>query len=115
MTGDDPPTIGESGFEEPDADVQRAGTEAARGRLAAFCDGPIYGSERARDRPAEGATSQPSADLNWGTIGVREVCEATAETREGRGGDEDDSAEAFQSRLAWREFYTQALGTSRRW
>ncbi|ESP88249.1 cryptochrome/photolyase family protein [Candidatus Halobonum tyrrellensis] len=109
VTGDDLPSIGDLGFEDPDADVQSAGTEAARERLDAFCDGPIHEYEAARDYPARENTSRLSADLKWGTVGVREVYEATVDAREGRTGDADESVETFRSQLAWREFYAQVL------
>ncbi|UIO98783.1 DNA photolyase family protein [Halobaculum sp. CBA1158] len=119
----DPPTIGDLptiddlGFAEPEADVQAAGTAAARERLAAFCEDAIFGYEEDRDYPARDATSRLSTDLKWGTIGVREVYAATedamreAEARdEGRDGTPAvDAVEEFRSQLAWREFYTQVL------
>jgi deoxyribodipyrimidine photo-lyase len=103
------PSIGDLGFDEPDAAVQSAGTEAARERLEAFCDGPIYDYDEDRDYPAREGTSRLSTDLKWGTIGIREVYARTAETRESVGGEDDESVEEFQSQLAWREFYTQVL------
>ncbi|MFC4359087.1 cryptochrome/photolyase family protein [Halobium salinum] len=103
------PSIGDLGFDEPEADVPTAGTEAARDRLESFCDGPIYSYEEDREYPAREGTSRLSTDLKYGTLGIREVYEATAEAREGAGGEEDESAEEFQSQLAWREFYTHVL------
>ncbi|UWG51495.1 Deoxyribodipyrimidine photolyase [Halalkaliarchaeum sp. AArc-CO] len=122
------PSIDELGFSEPDAEIQSAGTEASRRRLREFCDGPICRYEHRRDYPADGTTSRLSADLKWGTIGVREVWEATVEAAEaiearedsegddGTDGDDGtvgaekrESVEEFQSQLAWREFYTQVL------
>ncbi|WP_435129187.1 cryptochrome/photolyase family protein [Halobaculum sp. D14] len=130
------PSMGDLGFSEPDADVQAAGTEAARDRLSAFCADDIYRYDDARDYPAERATSRLSADLKWGTVGIREVYAATADAKAAvAGGDADADAdgddtdaddadgdesgddaderaaavEEFQSQLAWREFYTQVL------
>ncbi|WP_435358923.1 cryptochrome/photolyase family protein [Haloarchaeobius sp. DFWS5] len=106
----DLPTLADLDFDEPEATVQSAGTEAARERLVDFCDGQIYDYDDRRDYPAEGCTSRLSADLKWGTIGIREVYEETeaaagvAETEPER-----ESVQEFQSQLAWREFYTHVL------
>ncbi|MFC6836081.1 cryptochrome/photolyase family protein [Halomarina ordinaria] len=108
--GDDLPTLADLGFDDPDCEVEPAGADAARERLAAFCDGPIYEYAERRDYPAEGCTSRLSAHLRWGTIGVREVYAATEEALSGAADDEArESVEEFQSQLAWREFYTHVL------
>ncbi|EJN58859.1 cryptochrome/photolyase family protein [Halogranum rubrum] len=130
VSGDELPSIDELGFDEPDADVQSAGTAAARKRLDAFCDDAIYRYDEDRDYPTRDATSRLSTDLKFGTIGIREVYRATEEAKaavadESDGepdGDEEDaesddettnddveSVEEFQSQLAWREFYTHVL------
>ncbi len=118
VEGDALPTIGDLGFDEPDAQIRSAGTDAARGRLDAFCDGAIYRYEADRDYPARDATSRLSADLKWGTIGIREVYEATegakADAASDAGSadaadDARDSVEEFRSQLAWREFYAHVL------
>ncbi|WP_117595218.1 cryptochrome/photolyase family protein [Haloprofundus halophilus] len=106
---DELPTIDELGFEEPAAEVQTAGTDAARERLAAFCDDAIFRYAEDRDYPTREATSRLSADLKWGTIGIREVYEATEAAKSAAEGDETESVEEFQSQLAWREFYAQVL------
>jgi deoxyribodipyrimidine photo-lyase len=103
------PTIEDLGFDEPDATTPAAGTEAARERLAAFCDGPIVRYESDRDYPTRDAVSRLSVDLKWGTVGVREVYQATEDARAEAGEDEVESVEEFQSQLAWREFYTHVL------
>jgi len=103
------PSIGDLGFEEPEADVQPAGTVAARERLRRFCDGPIYRYADDRDYPTRNATSRLSTDLKWGTIGLREVYDATEAAMADAGEDEAESVEEFQSQLAWREFYTHVL------
>ena len=109
VSGDPLPSIEELGFAEPTADVQPAGLEPARDRLAEFCEAKIYDYEERRDYPAEEPTSRLSTDLKWGTIGVREVYEATVEAQRGVAGEEAESVEEFQAQLAWREFYTQVL------
>ncbi|RLM94798.1 deoxyribodipyrimidine photo-lyase [Halobellus sp. Atlit-38R] len=109
VTGEALPTIEELGFEEPGADVQPAGTAAARERLSEFCEDGIYRYEEDRDYPTRGAVSHLSADLKFGTIGIREVYEATAEARARASDDQVESVEEFQSQLAWREFYAHVL------
>ena len=116
------PSIEDLGFTEPDAAMQEAGTAAARDRLESFCAADVFRYEEGRESPAESGTSLLSADLKFGTIGVREVHErvmdarATAEAGafEGDLADLDpeaavESVEEFESQLAWREFYTQVL------
>jgi deoxyribodipyrimidine photo-lyase type I len=48
--------------------------------------------------------------LKYGTVGIRTVYAATQEAR-ARAPDESarEAVDAFQSQLAWREFYTQVL------
>ena len=109
------PTHADLGFDDPEAEIPAAGTEAARGRLHSFCAGPIYEYEERRDYPADDCTSGLSAHLKWGTIGPREVYAATdaahADADEARADGESarDSVSEFQSQLAWREFYTHVL------
>ncbi|MFC4449953.1 cryptochrome/photolyase family protein [Halorussus aquaticus] len=111
----DLPTLADLGFEEPEADVPPAGTEAACDRLREFCEETIFEYAEDRDYPAKDATSRLSVHLKWGTIGVREVWEATAEAAERADGDPDEegseaeSVEEYQSQLAWREFYAHVL------
>ena len=110
VTGDPLPTADDLGFAEPTADVPPAGTEAARDRLAAFCEDDVYSYATDRDYPAREGTSRLSVDLKWGTIGVREVWAATEDAMATADGtDEEDAVEEFQSQLAWREFYAQVL------
>ncbi|MFD1686786.1 cryptochrome/photolyase family protein [Halobellus litoreus] len=109
VDGDDLPTIAELGFEEPQADVQAAGTEPARERLTEFCADGIYRYAEDRDYPTRDGVSRLSTDLKFGTIGIREVYAATAEAREHAAADAVESVEEFQSQLAWREFYTHVL------
>jgi deoxyribodipyrimidine photo-lyase len=111
VSDDEPlPTLADLGFEEPAADVPAAGTDAARERLDDFCADDIYRYDERRDYPADDCTSRLSADLKWGTIGVREVYAAT-DRAHADAPDEDARASVheFQDQLAWREFYTQVL------
>jgi deoxyribodipyrimidine photo-lyase len=120
VDGDPLPAIGDLGFSDPDADVETAGTEAARERLETFCSDGIFRYDEDRDYPTREGVSRLSSHLKWGTIGIREVYEATEAARErAENGDVDvagftpeeqiESIEEFQSQLAWREFYTHVL------
>jgi len=103
------PTLADLGFEEPEADLLAAGTEAARQRLAAFCEDGVYRYDEDRDYPTRQSTSRLSADLKYGTIGIREVYWATEDAREDATEAKLESIEEFQSQLAWRAFYTHVL------
>ena len=103
------PTLDELGFDEPEADLLPAGTEAARRRLDAFCEDGIYRYENDRDYPTRESTSRLSADLKYGTIGIREVYWSTEKAREHATEAEAEQIDEFQSQLAWREFYTHVL------
>ncbi|AUV82146.1 deoxyribodipyrimidine photo-lyase [Salinigranum rubrum] len=103
------PTIEDLGFAEPNATVPEAGADPARERLDRFCDDGIFRYESDRDYPTREAVSRLSADLKWGTLGVREVYAATESAMAAADGEETESVEEFQSQLAWREFYTHVL------
>ena len=105
------PTLSDLGFDDPEADVPPAGTDVARDLLDSFLDEAVYRYDDRRDYPADDNTSRLSPHLKFGTIGIREVYERTAEVRDAvePGSERDDSVGEFQSQLAWREFYTQVL------
>ena len=104
------PELDDLGFEEPDADLPPAGTEAARERLDRFCESSVFEYAEEREYPARSGTSRLSQDLKYGTIGIREVHERTAEALdEAESEAERDSIETYREELAWREFYIQVL------
>jgi deoxyribodipyrimidine photo-lyase len=110
VDGGDVLSLADLGFDEPDAAIPPASTEAARERLEAFCGGDIYRYDEARDYPAEDATSRLSPHLKFGTIGIREVYERTEEAKaDAANEDEREAVAEFQGQLAWREFYAQVL------
>jgi deoxyribodipyrimidine photo-lyase len=85
-----------------------AGAGAARARLARFLEGGLAGYATARDVMAASGTSRLSADLAFGTLGVRAVAAAAraaaaADPRARVG------ADTFVSELRWRDFYTHVL------
>jgi deoxyribodipyrimidine photo-lyase len=103
------PTLTELGFESPEATVPPAGTESARERLETFLGEDIFRYEKARDYPAEKATSRLSPDLKFGTIGIRELDERVRDILSAADGEKRESVAEFRSQLAWREFYTHVL------
>jgi deoxyribodipyrimidine photo-lyase len=104
------PTLADLGFDEPEASIPPAGTDAARERLREFCESDIYRYDERRDYPADSCTSGLSPHLSYGTIGIREVYRATERAEaDADGEDERESVFEFQDQLAWREFYTQVL------
>lgn len=87
-----------------------AGEPAARRRMEAFFDEPVFHYAEERDLPALDATSHLSADLRWGTISPRRLIQRTqaaiahaptAARREG--------PRKFLGELIWREFYLAIL------
>ena len=103
------PSLGDLGFEEPEADVPPASTAEARGLLAAFLDDDVYRYDDRRDYPADECTSRLSAHLKFGTVGTREVHEAVSEAKASAAGADRESVAEFESQLAWREFYAHVL------
>jgi deoxyribodipyrimidine photo-lyase len=104
-------TLERLGFSPPVSAPWPAGERAARERLRAFVAGAgasgLAGYAAGRDRPAVAATSRLSADLKFGTIGIRRVlAEVTAAAREPA---RRAAAEAFVGELRWRDFYAHVL------
>ena len=112
VSGDPLPSLEALGFDEPVAEIPTADPAAARERLMAFCDGPIYEYEDLRDVPATENTSRLSPHLKFGTLGIREVYAATEAAKDGATEEQVESVETYQSELAWREFYLQVLATN---
>jgi deoxyribodipyrimidine photo-lyase len=107
-SSNDIPEITDFGFEEPELDFPRPGTEEARERLDDFIKGKIDQYDDRRDYPSDKNTSRLSPYLSYGVIGVREVWEATQEAKSESSANLE-SIESFQEQLAWRDFYTQVL------
>ena len=109
----DLPSPSDLGFDEPEVDLQPAGTDAARKRLDDFLAEDVFSYAEDRDYPAREGTSRLSAHLKYGEIGPREVYAATRRAKKTAADRPDsdavESVEEFQGQLAWREFYTQVL------
>lgn len=90
--------------------VIEPGEIPAQERLAVFCQNPIYSYESDRNFPHLNMTSQLSAALKFGVIGVRDVWQATLTALEAVRSDEAKvSVITYQQELAWREFYQYVM------
>jgi deoxyribodipyrimidine photo-lyase len=107
-------TLARLGFAEPVSVPWPAGEPAAQARLLAFAGGPgepargLAGYATQRDLPAVRGTSRLSADLKFGTVGIRRVHAAVVAA----GGDSPAgiaAAEKFVTELRWRDFYAHVL------
>lgn len=86
-----------------------AGERAALESLRHFMAGPVLKYATNRNLPAVAGTSQLSAHLRCGTIGIRTVLAQLARAREQAPPPQQASCEVFQNELIWREFYLQVL------
>ncbi len=104
------PTAKELGFIWDNELVTAPGTAAAQAKLEEFCSSAIYEYKEQRDFPAVNGTSQLSAALKFGAIGIRQVWAATEVAWEQSSSDEAQAnIRAWQQELAWREFYQHAM------
>ncbi|PZV13507.1 MAG: deoxyribodipyrimidine photolyase [Leptolyngbya sp.] len=104
------PSAKDLGFVWTNALVLEPGEIAAKERLENFCDRAISDYSEQRDLPANHGTSQLSAALKFGAIGVRTVWAATLEVEQHVRSDEArNGIRVWQQELAWREFYQHAL------
>ncbi|HEY9847678.1 MAG TPA: FAD-binding domain-containing protein [Candidatus Caenarcaniphilales bacterium] len=104
------PTASELGFFWDTPLVIEPGEPAARARLEKFCRSAISEYQPQRDFPDAAGTSQLSAALKFGVIGIRDVWAATTAAWEDSRSDEArTSIQTWRQELAWREFYQHAL------
>jgi deoxyribodipyrimidine photo-lyase len=108
-------TLERLGFAEPESAPWPAGESHAHRRLQRFLGGtgrePGSGLAQystARDVPSAPATSQLSADLKFGTIGVRRLAHGVLEAA-GRDARLASHAEKFVQELRWRDFFAHVL------
>ncbi|MEA5551367.1 FAD-binding domain-containing protein [Anabaena cylindrica UHCC 0172] len=86
------------------------GETAAQERLETFTNSAITEYQEQRNFPAIDGTSQLSAALKFGVIGIRTVWQATIESLENSNSEEvTASIRTWQQELAWREFYQHAM------
>lgn len=104
------PTAKELGFIWDNPLVLSPGETAAQEKLAEFCQAAIADYGEQRNFPAQPGTSQLSAALKFGAIGIRTVWAATQEMMAAARSDEvRASIQTWQQELAWREFYQYVM------
>jgi deoxyribodipyrimidine photo-lyase len=104
------PTAQDLDFFWPNELPLKPGSQAAQERLDEFCDRVIFEYAERRNFPGIQGTSQLSAALKFGTIGIRTVWAATETALQHTRSDEaQHSIVSWQQELAWREFYQHAL------
>ena len=89
--------------------IQDAGEHAALETLEKFLSGPIFRYAEQRNFPAVDGTSNLSAHLRCGTIGVRTVYAKLKAACEAATPEQQRNCDVWLSELIWREFYLQIL------
>lgn len=104
------PTAKDLGFIWDGELIVSPGEAAAQARLEEFTSYAINEYQEQRNFPAVDGTSQLSAALKFGVIGIRTVWQTTLELLENSRSEEvEASIRAWQQELAWREFYQHAM------
>lgn len=106
----DLPTTKNLGYVWDNPLILAPGETAAKDRLTEFCSRAINEYDEQRNYPALDGTSQLSAALKFGAIGIRTVWQASVEAYENSRSDETrDNIRSWQQELAWREFYQHCM------
>lgn len=104
------PSAKELGFVWNTPLIIEPGEDGAQEKLDYFCDRAIYDYDKQRNFPALDGTSQLSAALKFGAIGIRTVWQATVTVMEKCHTEAARiNIQTWQQELAWREFYQHAL------
>jgi deoxyribodipyrimidine photo-lyase len=104
------PSAKELGYVWDNPLLVEPGSNVALEKLSEFVDQAIYDYREQRNFPYIDGTSQLSAALKFGAIGIRTVWQATLEAMENCRSDEArDNIKAWQQELAWREFYQHCM------
>jgi len=104
------PTAKELGFIWDKELVTAPGETAAQIKLEEFFTDAIYNYQQQRNFPAVHGTSQLSAALKFGAIGIRTVWATTLDATEQSPSEEAQAnIRTWQQELAWREFYQHAM------
>jgi deoxyribodipyrimidine photo-lyase len=106
-------TLARLGFAEPGSAAWPAGEAQAHARLQRFLEARDAGAGLAhyasdRDFPSRPAVSQLSADLKFGTIGIRRVAHAALAAARADDALVDPTAK-FVQELRWRDFFAHVL------
>ena len=106
----DLPTAQDLGYGWDNPLLLTPGETAAQKQLEYYCDRNIYSYDEQRNFPFIDGTSQLSAALKFGVIGIRTVWQATLEAMEDCRSDEaTNNITTWQKELAWREFYQHCM------
>lgn len=106
----DLPTAKDLGFVWDNPLLLEPGEKAAGERLEFFCQSAINEYQQQRDFPGIDGTSQLSAALKFGAIGIRFVWQAASDAFcDSRSDETRDSVQTWQKELAWREFYQHCM------
>lgn len=89
--------------------IDATGERAALDRLRHFLQHKVFRYAEQRNYPAVDGTSQLSAHLRCGTIGIRTVLAELTKRKADATANEGINCEVFLNELIWREFYTQIL------
>lgn len=104
------PTAKELGFIWENPLILEPGETHPLERLESFCYQALFSYQEDRNIPALEGTSQLSAALKFGAIGVRTVWAKTVEVmQQSRSDEARHSIRTWQQELAWREFYQHAM------
>jgi deoxyribodipyrimidine photo-lyase len=104
------PSAADLGFPWDRQLVLNPGEQAAQERLEEFCDRQVSEYGEQRNFPAVAGTSQLSAALKFGTIGVRTVWRASSLMYgESRSDEARQNIQTWHQELAWREFYQHVM------
>ena len=104
------PTLKDLGFTWDQPLLLLPGAAMAKQRLDEFCYSAIDDYQEQRNFPAHAGTSQLSAALKFGAIGIRTVWAATIDRLTYSRSDEARaSIQTWRQELAWREFYQHVL------
>ncbi|WP_373480466.1 FAD-binding domain-containing protein [Geminocystis sp.] len=104
------PTLENLGFTWDNELLLKGGEIAAQERLEYFCSYLLSDYNDNRNFPYLDGTSQLSAALKFGTIGVRTLWQNTLEELENCQSEEArENIITWQKELAWREFYQHCL------
>ncbi|MBD2496396.1 deoxyribodipyrimidine photo-lyase, 8-HDF type [Nostoc sp. FACHB-280] len=104
------PTAKDLGFIWDGGLILPPGETDAQDKLAEFTYKAITEYQEQRNFPATDGTSQLSAALKFGVIGIRTAWQATIEAQENSRSEETTaSIRTWQQELAWREFYQHAM------
>ncbi|MBD1214159.1 MAG: deoxyribodipyrimidine photo-lyase [Dolichospermum circinale Clear-D4] len=104
------PTAEDLGFIWDRELIINPGELAAQEKLENFTHDPINEYQEQRNFPAIEGTSQLSAALKFGVIGIRTIWQSTIEALANSNSEEvNASIQTWQKELAWREFYQHAM------